>query len=507
MSTAEEIAKLASLRDSGVISEKEFQSQKKVLLAGQSSSMVRMGIKRMPLLGTIAIVVVVIAATIFIGIVRPSSGLKVALSSSSVLSNLETGYPYANTPCIWPGVAVHAKANAQNGWDPCGKYVNGKHHEYDWGIIPKNGNSADASMLRPPSYYAYRNCTDYVAWALGQLGVSLAKYKGLGNAGSWAYPPASYGLTVNTTPAIGSVAVASPPKKYGHVALVVAYDGTNITVDQYNYYGDGAFTQVTLPPSRFNPPFTKFVHFENYEKVNLPGAITPQTQAAAPATPPKPVPSSSLTVQPAGSSNQLQPASGSSSLQSPGSLPAPNLSQYAGDIVQWNGDTKQQKTSWLVTSDLKREWIPTSAIYNCLVTEGATGPVSLSSSILNQLTDQTGVWASCSLPPAPTTTTTTPAAPTPTTYSETVGGNTNTWTNYSNAGGNQGPTISNGTTVQVACKVQGFRVQDGDTWWYRIASGPWSNSYYASADAFYNNGQTSGSLLGTPYVDNAVPNC
>jgi hypothetical protein len=51
--------------------------------------------------------------------------------------------------------------------------------------------------------------------------------------------------------------------------------------------------------------------------------------------------------------------------------------------------------------------------------------------------------------------------------------------------------------VQVACRVTGFRVSDGDTWWYRVASPGWDNTYYASADAFYNNGQTSGSLHGT----------
>jgi hypothetical protein len=61
--------------------------------------------------------------------------------------------------------------------------------------------------------------------------------------------------------------------------------------------------------------------------------------------------------------------------------------------------------------------------------------------------------------------------------------------------------------VQIACKVTGFRVEDGNTWWYLIASSPWGNTYYASADAFYNNGQTSGSLIGTPFVDPAVPNC
>jgi hypothetical protein len=59
----------------------------------------------------------------------------------------------------------------------------------------------------------------------------------------------------------------------------------------------------------------------------------------------------------------------------------------------------------------------------------------------------------------------------------------------------------------VTCVVQGFRVADGNTNWYQIASGPWDNVYYASADAFYNNGATSGSLDGTPYVDPNVPAC
>ena len=90
---------------------------------------------------------------------------------------------------------------------------------------------------------------------------------------------------------------------------------------------------------------------------------------------------------------------------------------------------------------------------------------------------------------------------------ETTGSTANTWTNYLNAGGNQGPTIGSNATVSITCAIQGFRVADGNTWWYQVASSPWNNSYYVSADAFYNNGSTSGSLLGTPFVDPAVPIC
>src|ERR1039457_5160326 len=99
------------------------------------------------------------------------------------------------------------------------------------------------------------------------------------------------------------------------------------------------------------------------------------------------------------------------------------------------------------------------------------------------------------------------APPPPATYSETVGGKAHTWTNYSDAGGSEGATIAAYATVQISFKIQGFKVQDGNTWWYRIASSPWNNNFYVSADAFYNNGRTSGSLIGTPFADPNVPDC
>lgn len=100
-----------------------------------------------------------------------------------------------------------------------------------------------------------------------------------------------------------------------------------------------------------------------------------------------------------------------------------------------------------------------------------------------------------------------PSTPPPSTYAETVGGTTHTWSDYADAGGSQGETIAPYKTVQISCRVRGFAVQDGNTWWYQIASTPWNNNYYASADAFYNNGRTAGSLVGTPYYDPSVPGC
>lgn len=110
--------------------------------------------------------------------------------------------------------------------------------------------------------------------------------------------------------------------------------------------------------------------------------------------------------------------------------------------------------------------------------------------------------------PAPTPAPTTPPPPGPITYPETTAGVSNkTFTNYTNAGGTIGPSIAPYSTIQIACKLQGFAVSNGNNWWYRIAQAPWSYQFYATADAFYNNGATSGSLAGTPYYDPAVPNC
>ena len=92
-------------------------------------------------------------------------------------------------------------------------------------------------------------------------------------------------------------------------------------------------------------------------------------------------------------------------------------------------------------------------------------------------------------------------------YAETVGGVSHTWTNYRDAGGTPGQVIASHTTVQVSCRTRGFKVSDGNVWWYRLASTPWKGHYYVSADAFYNDGETSGSLLHTPFYDPKVPLC
>lgn len=290
------------------------------------------------------------------------------------------------------------------------------------------------------------------------------------NGKRWAENARAAGIPTGVQPAVGALFVKTTGR-YGHVAVVEAVygDGTFL-ISERNASGSGKSDATTTSTQYPGRPGVEFVY----------GG----------------------------------PASGA---------------EYFGHIVQWDGDTKTQRTAWYVISDAghpRRNWIPDSATYYCLKRRGAPGPDVLPSSVLsNVLIDQIGVKASCNdgqggsdPPPAtapvsaapPASPTPAPAPtppPPPATYSETAGSVAHTWTNHTNAGGTEGPTIAKYQTVQIACKLPGFRVADGNTWWYRIAQSPWNNAYYVSADAFYNNGATSGSLSGTPFVDPQVRDC
>jgi hypothetical protein len=98
-----------------------------------------------------------------------------------------------------------------------------------------------------------------------------------------------------------------------------------------------------------------------------------------------------------------------------------------------------------------------------------------------------------------------PAGPA-STWTETTGTPAHTWADpvqLTGAGTPLGPRQS----VQVLCRVRGYVVQDGDPWWYRLASAPWNGRWYATSDAFYNNGATSGSVDTGVVVDEQVPIC
>ena len=93
------------------------------------------------------------------------------------------------------------------------------------------------------------------------------------------------------------------------------------------------------------------------------------------------------------------------------------------------------------------------------------------------------------------------------TWTETVFSDSDTFADYVSAGNPKGAPLSAGQTVQVSCRLRGFKVRDGDRWWYRLASPPWDGQYYATSDVFYNTASTSGSGVNGVLVDKRVRIC
>jgi hypothetical protein len=82
-----------------------------------------------------------------------------------------------------------------------------------------------------------------------------------------------------------------------------------------------------------------------------------------------------------------------------------------------------------------------------------------------------------------------------------------TFSNFVSAGGPFGVSLTSGQSVQVSCRVKGFKVQDGDVWWYRLSASPWDGKYYVSTDNFWNTSDTSGNPINGIYFDPKVKVC
>ncbi len=83
----------------------------------------------------------------------------------------------------------------------------------------------------------------------------------------------------------------------------------------------------------------------------------------------------------------------------------------------------------------------------------------------------------------------------------------NTFTDYHNASG-IGPRLGANQSVTVSCKVHDPYIAsvNPDGYWYRIATSPWNDQYYAAANTFW-NGDVPGHLPYTHNTDWGIPDC
>ncbi len=325
-----------------------------------------------------------------------------------------------------------------------------------------------------------------------------------GDAAWWLREAAGKRLE-GTVPVVGAIAVnTTADGGVGHVAYVagVTNGGATLILDEANLYNNGGvFLNVSTPAADFQGYI--YGGPAGSGPGSAPTTPPPTTQPTAPSQPSQPtVPAGTYAETAGGASNTWSDYATAGGTEGP-QIPA---GQTVGIACRVQGFTVSDGNDWwyrVASSPWSDNYyVSADAFYNNGQTSG-----SLSNT---PFVDQKVALCPTSSPPTTTTPPTTTSPPTPAppqTWSETVGGVAHTWTNYMNAGGSEGPSIAAYQTVQISCKVTGFTVSDGNNWWYRIASSPWNDAYYVSADAFYNNGQTSGSLSNTPFVDPAVPNC
>ena len=321
-------------------------------------------------------------------------------------------------------------------------------------------------------------CT-WGAWNEAQwLGTSVS-----GNAKYWAQKAAANGLSVGTTPVVGAVFVYESGAA-GHVGVVSEIHGRQVIIKDMN---GGSFART----------------FEQAGEAKNMGAYGREQWSRY---------GSWMTVNFGRYAHHSKTVDKYTKfIYKPNEAP----NQYEGHIVQWDGDHKEQKTAWLVQQG-KRYWIPTSAIFYCLKGNGVAGPSVLPATVLDSYPDQTGQWANCSAAgisigsgtPPPDDPGAPQPLPPPPTWTEQEGSHgVDTFTNPYNASG-KGSRIAPYQSVEVSCKVYAPQIQSAnpDGYWYRIASSPWSDKYYAVANTFW-NGDVPGQLPYTHDTDFNVPDC
>ena len=435
---ADEIAKLADLKQRGLLTDDDFKEQRRRILSSTQGK--RKGRVAGMAFTTVAVTALLLGGTAFVVRIVTRSNTSTITSAHA---SLGTGSVAART----------ANEISITSLPPAGGKGGDPGDDYPWKNLPQD------SRLDPWREYV-RECTSFVAWALhSRNGFEMPFYA---DASAWGPMARARGFVVNTTPTPGSVAWETPGD---HVAWVSAVSGSSITIEEYNEHFNGTYDKRTLSSrGKF-----EFIHFKDLPNDSTPAPTKPSTPPA-PSAVAAPQPSTS-----SGSDRSTPATSGN-----PEASPSSGGSNSAGSSSSASSGSSPQSASSSPGSPTPS---PSPSPPSPTPTPTAT-PI-----------------------PSPTPTLAPTPTPTPVTYAEKVGGVSHTWTNYANAGGSEGPSIAAYQTVQIACKMTGFAVTDGNTWWYRIAQSPWNNQYYVSADAFYNNGATSGSLHGTPFVDSAVPNC
>jgi surface antigen len=149
---------------------------------------------------------------------------------------------------------------------PAGTRAAAKYYGYPY---PHPPACTDGGKCVADKWAFYRGqCTSWVAYRLNQIGgIAFTNDFGgkgrWGDAVRWSRMAKKLGITVNTTPTVGSIAwySATKPAPDGHVAYVERVNSpTSFVMSEMNYDADNGFWVHTITKTTGDWP-TEFIHF------------------------------------------------------------------------------------------------------------------------------------------------------------------------------------------------------------------------------------------------------
>ncbi|MFE0020253.1 CHAP domain-containing protein [Amycolatopsis sp. NPDC059021] len=114
-----------------------------------------------------------------------------------------------------------------------------------WRNVPQDSVIDDWNMYN-------RECVSWAAFTIARHGKSAANY---GDAKYWDDNARNNGFRVDNTPTAGSIA-QTDNGRYGHVAIVDSVHGDTVTVEDYNWTGDGHYLVHDVKTAAF-----RYIHF------------------------------------------------------------------------------------------------------------------------------------------------------------------------------------------------------------------------------------------------------
>lgn len=176
---------------------------------------------------------------------HPVRGAILAHYASTGYERGPLGYPINAESPANNGVITQSFRNGQVAFEVATGRVSVPDAAYpDADAVPCGGSWCKNGERYSSRGFAYRNCTDFVAWKRG-LNWSQINGGGDGNARGWRQGWLERGRTVSSVPQVGSIAWwgTSRGGGYGHVGIVIGVnpDGS-VNVEHYNYDVRGGYS-------------------------------------------------------------------------------------------------------------------------------------------------------------------------------------------------------------------------------------------------------------------------